>query len=317
MTVPGSDSKDCAAVLQLDSCSNSCLFCNPERQRRYVTEKRLKILEMNLLSQVLSLRRQGYHRSIEISGSDPLEYGKIAPFIEYLKTDLGFQSVVLSTHGRLLRDLRLVRELSRAGLDQLRIPLYGSRESIHDSVTQEKGSFQETLKGIRNVRRHAPHIHITVTSLVMKQNYKDALGIFLLACRYASCVYFSVPFIKRMKDAGKFVVSFWEMKPYLQVLLAVSDKTDKPFEIMDVPFCVFGFYRENIRNKTGPPAISASFSIPSQDRSRTSALPAYRIKKKPSFCRTCSLGDRCDGFYVRYLRLFGSKGFTPLATPAS
>lgn len=271
-----------------------------------------KKIEIGLLRQVLDLRRNGHFDRIEISGADPLEYDKIVPFIGYLKSDLGFKEVILSTHGRYLHDLTLVKKLSKAGLDRLRVPFYGSKDIIHDAVTQEKGSFQQTLKGIQNVYKYAPHIHLTISSLIMKQNYKDIINIFLLACRYSSLIYFSIPYIKDFSHANKFAISLEKMKPYLKSLLAQTDAQKKPLEIMDIPFCVFGYYKKNIINRTGPPVTSIAYSIPSHDRSAVWGLPAYRKKKKLSICKVCILNEQCDGFYVRYLRLFGFKGCEPI-----
>ena len=65
-------------------------------------------------------------------------------------------------------------QLADAGLDKLRIPIYGSTATIHDSITQVEGSFDETMRGIENIRKHTD-MDLLITTLIMKQNYKDIL----------------------------------------------------------------------------------------------------------------------------------------------
>ena len=301
-----------AVIVNLNSCDNSCLFCKPSRVRKVLTEVELKDIEIDLFRQVLDLKKRGLDEYLEISGSDPIQYNGIVRFIKYIKRDLNFKTIMLSTHGRNMHNLKLVKELERSGLDKLRIPLYGSNGKIHDSVTQEKGSFEETLKGVQNVFRHAPEIKITITSLIMKQNYKDGIKILRLACKYASEIIFSIPCIPRIKSAEKFVVSFDKMRPYLKRFLEASDKASTPLNITDIPFCVFGFDKKIIFNISGPPVTSNTYSIPKPFKSAVPNLPNYRVKRKLPVCHNCALAYKCDGFYNNYLLLMNSFPFKPL-----
>ncbi len=304
-----------AVIIDLNCCKNSCLFCNPQRLiKSKVCEKDLKNIEIKLLRQAGDLYKKGLNRYVEISGSDPIEYRKIAPFINYLKNELKCGTVMLSTHGRDLHNEKLVKDLKRAGLDELRIPLYGSTATVHDSVTQERGSFKETLKGIKNIVKHAPAIKMKISSLIMKQNHRDLLKTFNLANEYASEIMFSIPCISNLRYAQKFALPFEKIRNSLLSLLALSEKTEKPFSISDIPFCVFGFFRKNIINLTGPPATSSAYSIPDVYKSGIANLPNYRVKRRLRICDSCYFRFKCDGFFNNYLDLFGVPPFKPLKT---
>jgi MoaA/NifB/PqqE/SkfB family radical SAM enzyme len=280
--------------------------------RREVGARELKRIEASLLRQARDLKKKGLDDCLEISGCDPIEYPPIVSFIKYLKVKLRFKFVILSTHGRDLSDAGLVKALDESGLDQLNIPLYGSCASVHDSVTQEKKSFQETLKGIQNVVRYAPRMKVRISSLIVRQNFRDMEDIFLLACRYAASVFFSVPCIPDARRGREYAVSLQRIKPYLKALLAQSDKKDTPFMIANIPFCIFGFYRENIVNRTGPPVTADSYSIPAAFRSPVADLPSYRLKTKLPVCGRCACRHLCDGFYKDYLSYFDHKRLKPL-----
>jgi MoaA/NifB/PqqE/SkfB family radical SAM enzyme len=304
-----------AVIIEWNSCRNSCIFCNPEKVRRNVSREECKKIKAHLLRQVLDLKKRGLDHYLEISGRDPIEYKEIVPFIKYLKEESNFEFVWVCTHGRNLSDARLVKALDRSGLDQLNIPLYGSCAAVHESLTQEKKSFQETLRGIQNVARYAPRIKVRITSLITRQNYRNMTGIFRLACRYAASIRFSLPCIPDARYAKRYAVSLEKVRPYLAALLTLSGKTDKPFMITDTPFCLFGFYQKNIINRTGPPATADSYSIPASFRSPVAHLPRYRLKTKLPICDACAYGDQCDGFYNDYLAFFDSWRPKPLRIP--
>ena len=194
--------KKCAIICEINSCRNRCLFCNPTgyRTNRVIDKQELRDIETQLLTQAIGLNKKGYD-TVEISGCDPIKYEKIARFITILKSSLNFKTVILSTHGRNLDSIKFVKKIKKSGLDELRIPLYGAKASVHDSITQEKGSFKETLSGIKNVKKYEPLTKITLTTLVMKQNYKSIPDISLLEEIYALECIISIPCVSHHENA--------------------------------------------------------------------------------------------------------------------
>lgn len=303
-----------AIIIEINSCKNNCIFCGPNRAKntkRQVSKEELEDIAGHILKQATDLKSKGI-REIELSGCDPIEYPKIASFISWLKKDMRFNFVRLSTHGRDLHDVRLVKSLKNVRLDEVRIPLYGSKAVIHNSVTREKNSFGETYAGIKNIKKYAPKINIFITSLIMQQNYKDILKTFLFASRYAHKFLLSIPCVPPKNDGGRFIVSFQKIRLDLLKLLYISKKFNCPLTITDIPFCVFGFYRSNIINVTGPPITSSAYSIPLSVRSNIPNLPSYRVKKKLGICHNCKLALKCDGFYNSYINLLKLDYLRPL-----
>ena len=84
------------------------------------------------------------------------------------------------------------------------------------------------------------------------------------------------------------------------------------FEILHIPFCIFGFDNARITNKMGAPITSTAYSIPSPFKSGVPNLPSYRIKQKLPLCADCVLSYKCDGFYSGYLTLFDYSELKPL-----
>ena len=306
-----------AIVFHIGSCKNSCLFCNPGRKRHQIDKAGMRKMEAEIFAQITNLKKRGF-KEIEISGNDPVEYEKLPQFIKWLKEDMAFTRVILATHGRNLKDRKLVKRLKDAGLNILQIPVYGSTAGIHDSVTQEQGSYSETMAGIANMIEIAPEIQITGISLILKQNYTDIVNIQKHLSRFCGFIKFAVPGIAQISYGKNYSVKFSEIKPYLIKLAARTFESAIPFAIMDIPYCVFGFHQLNIinyysgQNKKGIPAFADGYSVPEEFGTPEKHLPCYRVKSKIDACKKCSMDNVCGGFHKNYLEIYPDEHFKPL-----
>ena len=79
----------------------------------------------------------------------------------------------LVTNGRMLKDSEYVKKLEKAGLDFAQITLESHISEIHDSITGVKGSWEETVEGIRNVERS--QIYLSTNTTLNKKNYESFL----------------------------------------------------------------------------------------------------------------------------------------------
>jgi MoaA/NifB/PqqE/SkfB family radical SAM enzyme len=298
-------------ICELNSCMNNCIFCKPTGTKRNLSEKELKSIDVHMMCQALDLRKRGF-TEVEISGCDPIEYKKIGSFVKLLKEKLGFTFIQLSTHGRNLCEPNLAKRLNDAGLDEVKIPLYGSFAAIHDAITQQRGSFKETLQGIKNITHSAAKTHIAISSMLMQQNYEDSANILRLAAEYTSDISISIPCVSSSDDAKNIIVSFDVLKSYLSTLLEIGDSQELNLKLIDIPFCVFGFYRKNILNLSGPPTTSEAYNIPDQFRSNLPGVPSYRLKKKLTICKACKASPLCGGFYEKYIAVMDCSHLQPL-----
>jgi len=74
----------------------------------------------------------------------------------------------LITNGRRLKEKAYVQELEKAGLDFVQVTLESHLPEIHDQMTAQKGSWQETVTGIKNAV--ASQIYVTTNSTLSKYN---------------------------------------------------------------------------------------------------------------------------------------------------
>lgn len=79
----------------------------------------------------------------------------------------------LITNGRKLKDKAYVNELEKAGLDFVQVTLESHKPEVHDQMTAAKGSWNETVAGIRNAMES--QIYVTTNSTLSKYSASDFL----------------------------------------------------------------------------------------------------------------------------------------------
>jgi radical SAM protein with 4Fe4S-binding SPASM domain len=74
----------------------------------------------------------------------------------------------LVTNGRKLKDKNYVKTLEKSGLDFVQVTLESHAAKIHDSITAAKGSWKETVAGIKNAV--LSQIYVTTNTTLSKHN---------------------------------------------------------------------------------------------------------------------------------------------------
>lgn len=297
-------SKDIRGALLLDTyCSNKCLFCDGREQ---ASASEVKKQEIIVLKNIFEFKKKN-KKIIEISGGDPVDYNKIIGLIKYLK-GLDFK-VQLSTHGNKLGDEIFCNELISTEVDQLRIPLYGSNEKIHDAVTRNPGSFRSVIKGIKKIKSET-NIKVQISSLILENNKNNLIDLAeLVNSLRVKDFYFSIPFIKR--DDYSFYIPSKKLPPYVRKLYSHIAENKFNVRFMEIPYCIFGFKDERIDNFTPPPDVGDSQPF-GEFKSEFRNIPTYRLKKKADFCTDCVCNKYCNGFLKKDILKFGLGDLAPV-----
>ncbi len=281
-------------------CSNNCLFCGGIKSLS--NKERIKQEETALRS--LEYFRSNGFQSIDISGGDPIEYDELVPFVEKVSQS-GFVTIQLSTHGVGLSENGLCDNLISAGVNKFRIPIYGSRPSIHDSVTGNKGSFKSTMTGIKKVIEKG--VALQVSTLVTKQNRSDILKMMdLMDDLGVEDFYMGTPCIA--KGDFSFYIPFKELGPYLEEPYRRIIEDDKSSYFLDIPFCVFGKTNFRVIRFAYPPSLGKR----KVERYQVvEGVPFYRIQKKVPMCGECKMDHLCPGFFKVDIDRFGTGKLKP------
>ena len=80
----------------------------------------------------------------------------------------------LISNGRKLKDKAYVNLLEKSGLDFVQVTLESQKSEIHDKMTNAKGSWRETIEGIKNAVQS--QIYVSTNTTLSKNNIDDFLS---------------------------------------------------------------------------------------------------------------------------------------------
>ena len=154
-----------SAPLRMDlaltfTCQNDCIHCyagGPHQTPELNTMQWKQVID--------NLSKIGVF-IVTFTGGEPTLREDLTELLLYAQNK-GMVTGLIS-NGRKLKDKAYVEALEKAGLDFVQITLESHKSLIHDQMTGVKGSWKETLEGIRNSVQS--EIYISTNTTLSKQN---------------------------------------------------------------------------------------------------------------------------------------------------
>ena len=146
-------------------CQNDCLHCytgGPHETPELTTDQWKEVINRVHKIGVFLLT---------FTGGEPTLREDLPELLRYAQ-EKGIVTGLI-TNGRRLKDKEYVKKLEDAGLDFVQITLESHDPTIHEAITRVKGSWQETVKGIKNII--PTQIYITTNTTLNKLNAKSFL----------------------------------------------------------------------------------------------------------------------------------------------
>jgi His-Xaa-Ser system radical SAM maturase HxsC len=153
------------SLLVTERCNSFCIMCS--QPPREVADD---YLVTDYLQAIPLFDRST--REIGITGGEPTLLGdRLFDLLRALKSYLPETAVHLLTNGRTSRDLSLAKRFAALAHPDLMlgIPLYSDIAAIHDFVVQADGAYDETIRGILNLKRCGVRVEIRV--VVHRETY--------------------------------------------------------------------------------------------------------------------------------------------------
>lgn len=144
-------------------CNVRCLHCyipnkNKSKERPASTR---------LIEKTLKEFKDCGGEEIIFTGGEALLHKDINQILEY-SYSLGLENIIYSNLTLLKIDN--LKKLKDVEVKYIQTSLYGHVPEIHDSITQNEGSFERCIKNIKLLRAH--NISVKIVCVLMKSNYK-------------------------------------------------------------------------------------------------------------------------------------------------
>jgi radical SAM protein with 4Fe4S-binding SPASM domain len=159
-----------SAPLRMDlaltfKCQNDCVHCyagGPHETAELTTSQWKEVIDR--LSQIGVF-------ILTFTGGEPTLREDLPELLHYAQAKGMVTGLI--TNGRKLKDKEYVKTLEEAGLDFVQITLESHKPKIHDLMTAAKGSWKETVVGIKNAVRS--QIYVTTNTTLSKYNAPEFL----------------------------------------------------------------------------------------------------------------------------------------------
>ena len=150
-------------------CNNRCRFCyaySPYRESNEMsTDQVKKIIDI--------IVDDAHVPSLSFTGGEPTLRQDLFELIKYGRSK-GLR-VNLITNGRKCSSPEFVQKLVDAGLNSAQVSLEGPNAAIHDGIVEIPGAFNQTVQGIKNLRKTDIYTHCNTTICKPNVNHLEEL----------------------------------------------------------------------------------------------------------------------------------------------
>lgn len=154
------------SILLTERCNNYCLMCSQPPKKNddsWLLQEAFEAIRL--------IPRKA--KVLGFTGGEPTLYGQeFINLIQHTKNWLPKTSLHILSNGRFFADEKFTYSYSKVEHPDLMIgiPVYSANPALHDYVVQALGAFDETIRGILNLKRFGQRVEIRV--VLHKQTYK-------------------------------------------------------------------------------------------------------------------------------------------------
>jgi len=218
-------------ILSLDGpCNQKCLFCMKTED----IERKPKKSYASVIKEIKNASVLGY-KCIDFYRGEPTTYSFLKEAVSFANL-LGLE-VTLATNGVMFASLDFTtRFFKETDIYGVRVSLHSDIPTVHDKITQVRGSWKSTISGIKNILRFNDRLSVNV--VITALNYKQPLRIahFIYSLGVKGIKYSGICLAGRILEHKDIYVSYESFRAYLIDALKVCKKLNfKLIEIEKMP----------------------------------------------------------------------------------
>ena len=282
-------------------CNNHCKFCVQGDKRDCCRDKTTQEIKV-----ILKNSKADYQEVIFTGGE-----ATIRPDIVELVScsrNLGYK-VHIQTNGRMFAYNDFCKMMVSKGAELFTIAIHGHNPQLHDYLTGAKGSFNQTLSGIKNLLSMG--CLVFTNTVITRQNYRylPEISDFLMGLGiYEYKLTFPHIMGSAFKNRKSIIPRKSVVSAYVRKSLEIGLKKKRRPLTEAIPFCFLGPYIdcaiENFEHevKVFDTHLTEDFNL---WRKEEGTLKADK-------CNRCRYFERCDGPWREYPQLYGWSEFKPV-----
>lgn len=244
-------------------------------------------------------------RTFAFSGGEPTLRKDLFELVQYAKKKI--RNVEIQSNGRIYYYKDYCKRLIKAGVNVFVVSFCSPFEDVHDQIMGVRGSYAQTLQGLKNLRALKQTIKVNI--VLLKPNYQHVAELvrFLLDLGVKEFRFILVTLEGNvLKDPEAVAVSMSEVAPYLLEALKIGTKKVPCYVYNMVP-CLLPGYEENIND-----VIQADTYLRGPDFECSIDENRKKMKVKHVSCRECKYDKGCYGVWKNYVDFFGLDELKPI-----
>jgi len=290
-------------------CNNRCQFCNDANKRELPNKTTEQIKK-----EMIRARNNGT-TYLELIGGETTIRPDALELVSFAK-NLGFQTIAMSTNGRMSSYLEFTKKMIKAGLTDIVFSIHGHQAKIHDDLTQSPGSFNQLLKGLNNFKKLG-FKKIGSNTTIVKQNYKHLpqIGQFIYqqGIRNSEFIFVDPNYGGAYDNFDKLVPRISQIAPYVKKCLDIGKKNKIPhWAIRYVPLCYFQDYLDQVSELREVKIFKTEHLAPDFENFDVEGSRQVVGRVKTKKCQNCQLFKQCEGIWKEYLKHYGDKELKPI-----
>ena len=216
----------------------------------------------------------------------------------------------MQSNGRMFAYKDFCKSLLDAGANEFALAIHGHIPVLHDFLTQSKGSFYQTLKGIKNLL--ALKQLVITNTVITKPNYRHLPNIarLLLDCGVRDIQF---AFVHVLGNASKYASSIVARKsmiaPFVHRGLTLGLEKGANMMTEAIPYCFLTGFESCVAEERIPETKVFDLNFTIQN---FSFVRRNEGKAKGLCCKKCIYQKKCEGPWREYPQLFGWSEFRPV-----
>ncbi|NIO20608.1 MAG: radical SAM protein [Candidatus Aenigmarchaeota archaeon] len=279
-------------------CNNKCKFCS-------LLENEFPVKKTSDVKKELKVLGK-FTKDVKFTGGEITLKPDIKEIISYAK-GIGFENIYIGSNGRIFKEEGYVDNMVKSGVNGFSIIIHGYNQDSHEKLTGIKGSFNETLEGIKNLLKYKVR-SLTVDVVVTKSNYEHIPEIikFLWEFKIDSVnIKFAVACGSLLIKRGD-IPMISDVMPYTKT--ALNNFSGKNITVSYIPPCFLKGFEKYLKFVNIP--SKAVIENPNFTITVESEIEKKMIKGK--VCKKCKFFDVCNGLWKEYADLYGFDELKPV-----
>lgn len=283
-------------------CNNRCVFCVQGDKRDHEPDR----ADAQIRSE-LKARRETCD-GVVFTGGEVTLRPDLPELIAYAKA-LDYRSIQIQSNGRRMSYKPYLDALIDAGANEIAPALHGATSATHDALTRAKGSFVQTVRGIKHAHRRG--VRVVLNTVIVRQNQHELVAMVRLFSRLG-VAQAQFAFVHALGTAEQnfddVLARYPAIAQQLRQALLLGESLGMRMMTEAVPYCWMDGLERFVAEQFMPPTaiLDGGNTIDSYADYRWSEGKAHGPP-----CETCTFAALCEGPWREYPEKFGWADFSP------